>query len=70
MVMLNTFYRPTHLPDAYYQYFVDTFAIPEYTCDLSSTEYPEITPTYSCYCSGNNYHQMPIIIYQFDDVKI
>ena len=70
IVKVDTFYRPTHLPDAYYEYFVDTFAIPEYTCDNSTLAYPEISPTYKCYCSGNNYHQMPTIIYQFDDVKI
>lgn len=66
VVVLDTYYRPMHLPNAFYNYYIETFAIPQYTCTLIDyLVYGEIVPTYSCYCSGSNFHSLPDIRLEF-----
>ena len=55
IVMIDTFYRPMLLNNIYYDYFVNVFDVPNYTCHPSEVSYIGIQTPYLCYCNGNNY---------------
>lgn len=61
VVMIDTFYRPLLLNEVYYNYFIDVFDVPQYTCHPSPTSYIGIQTPYLCYCNGNNYQSMPSV---------
>ena len=62
MLALDTWNRETQLPPFYWNFFVNTFMLPAYTCDkLTQPElqYPGLKETYSCFCNNGDYHTMP-----------
>lgn len=76
IIAVDTWSRDLVLPDFFYQYFLDTFMLPAYTCDAMRPQdlvYPGKAQTYSCYCNNGDFHAMPTINvelgkvgYQFD----
>ena len=67
VLALDTWHRETLLPHFFYDYFIDTFMLPAYTCDKMRAQdlsYPGMTSTYSCYCNNGDYHTMPEINFQ------
>ena len=64
VLTVDTWQRETQLPSFFYDYFMDTFMIPAYTCDeleAKDLAYPGMESTYSCYCNNGDYHTMPQI---------
>jgi len=69
-VYIDTYYRPIHLPQVYYDYFNSTFIIPYYTCNESEDyQYGPQDPTYFCYCNGLDYHDLPNISINYVETK-
>ena len=67
MLALNTWHRETQLPHFFYNYFMETFMLPAYTCDKMRAQdlsYPGMSSTYSCYCNNGDYHAMPDLNFQ------
>ena len=64
ILAIDTWRRETRLPPFFYDYFMETFMMPAYTCDKLRPQdlvYPGMTNTYSCYCNNGDYHMMPQI---------
>ena len=64
---IDTWLRETKVPPFFYNYFMETFMIPAYTCDklrASDLAYPGLKETYSCYCNNGDYHTMPNINFE------
>jgi len=64
VLMVNTWERATLFPTFFYDYFIDTFMIPAYTCDTiedTKKAYPSLVDLRSCYCNNGDYHTMPTI---------
>ena len=66
-LVIDTWNRQTSLPEFYYNFFMETFMVPAYTCDKMSPKdlaYPGFNNTYSCYCNNGDYHTMPPINFE------
>ena len=66
-LVIDTWNRYVTLPDFYYNFFMEVFMIPAYTCDKMSPKdlaYPGFNNTYSCYCNNGDYHTMPPINFE------
>ena len=63
VLMVDTWERATLFPEFFYEYFMDTFMIPAYTCDQidPNEAYPSLVDLWSCYCNNGDYHTMPTI---------
>ena len=63
VLMVDTWERATLFPEFFYEYFMDTFMIPAYTCDQidPNEAYPSLVDLRSCYCNNGDYHTMPTI---------
>ena len=64
---VNTWQRETKFPPFFYDYFMENFMIPAFTCDQMRAQdlaYPGIWKTYSCYCNNGDYHSMPTINFE------
>lgn len=64
---LDTWNRELQLPEFFFNYFMETFMIPAYTCDKMQKKdlhYPGMTDTYACYCNNGDYHTMPQINFE------
>ena len=74
ILAVDTWRRATLLPGFFYSYFIDTFMIQAYTCDIldpNNTEenYPSLNQTYACYCNNGDYHTMPNINLEITGMK-
>jgi len=58
---VDTYMRETQLPAYFYDYFIETFMIPSYTCDKDVKAYPGYNDPYNCFCNSGDYHTMPTI---------
>ena len=68
MLAMDTWNRELQLPGYFYDYFMNTFMVPAYTCDkLDSTQmqYPGLPSTNACYCNNGDYHTMPSLNLEF-----
>lgn len=64
VLAVDTWRRETVLPSFFFNFFMETFMIPAYTCDklsASDLQYPGLASTYACYCNNGDYHTMPQI---------
>ena len=62
-----------YVPHFFYNYFIDTFMIPSYTCDniYGDMNYTELNPkVYTCFCNNDDYHSLPTINLELIDYDI
>lgn len=67
VLALDTWNRELQLPLYFYEFFMETFMVPAYTCDKltdSSFNYPGLKSTYACYCNNGDYHTMPAMNFE------
>lgn len=67
VLAIDTWNRELRLPAFFYNYFMDTFMLPAYTCDPMAPqdfEYPGLGSTNACYCNNGDYHTMPTINFE------
>ena len=71
-IAVDTYYRPMHVPYFFYQYFIDTFMIPSFTCDnvTANLTYTELDPVYSCYCNNDDYHSLPTVNFELVEYNV
>lgn len=70
VLAVDTWNRELRLPYFFYNYFMDTFMLPAYTCDPlrpQDLEYPGLGKTSACYCNNGDYHSMPTINFEVRD---
>jgi hypothetical protein len=71
-VVVDTYYRQTHIPKSYWEIFQDVFCIVDFTCSQNSAvDYMEglVSDAYTCNCYGTNYLGMPTIYFDFSEAK-
>ena len=72
-VVVDSYYRQLHMPEAYFKRLTDTIAIPDFTCNLVNTSsYFETVDgeDYLCYCNGNSYNGLPSFTITYYDLNI
>ena len=71
-VVVDTYYRQTHIPKSYWDIFQEVFCIVDFTCSQNTAvDYMEglVSDAYTCNCYGTNYLGMPTIYFDFSSTK-